>query len=113
MPRGTKDGSKRERQYEHIKDSYQERGVLQQTVHHLTQPRRSTKRVVSIQHRCLPGAWFHLVLEVYRDERKSSVKRQLDGHKKFVSIVYAKFAYGRDGPGRHVLPPKAVDVRRR
>jgi len=27
MPRGTKDGSKRERQYEHIKDSYQERGV--------------------------------------------------------------------------------------
>jgi len=27
MPRGTKEGSKRERQYEHIKDSYQERGV--------------------------------------------------------------------------------------
>ena len=27
MPRGVKDGSKRDRQYEHIKDSYQERGV--------------------------------------------------------------------------------------
>jgi hypothetical protein len=27
MPRGTKEGSKRERQYEHIKNSYQERGV--------------------------------------------------------------------------------------
>jgi hypothetical protein len=27
MPRGVKEGSKRERQYEHIKDSYQERGV--------------------------------------------------------------------------------------
>jgi hypothetical protein len=27
MPRGTKEGSKRERQYEHIKDSYEERGV--------------------------------------------------------------------------------------
>jgi hypothetical protein len=27
MPRGTKEGSKRERQYEHIKESYEERGV--------------------------------------------------------------------------------------
>jgi hypothetical protein len=27
MPRGVKEGSKRERQYEHIKDSYAERGV--------------------------------------------------------------------------------------
>ena len=27
MPRGTKEGSKRERQYEHIKGSYEERGV--------------------------------------------------------------------------------------
>jgi hypothetical protein len=27
MPRGVKEGSKRERQYEHIKDSYEERGV--------------------------------------------------------------------------------------
>src|SRR5207248_9674789 len=27
MPRGVKEGSKRERQYEHIKESYQERGV--------------------------------------------------------------------------------------
>ena len=27
MPRGTKEGSKRERQSEHIKDSYEERGV--------------------------------------------------------------------------------------
>ena len=27
MPRGIKEGSKRERQYEHIKESYQERGV--------------------------------------------------------------------------------------
>jgi hypothetical protein len=29
MPRGVKEGSKRDRQYEHIKDSYQERGVTQ------------------------------------------------------------------------------------
>ena len=28
MPRGVKEGSKRERQYEHIKDSYAERGVF-------------------------------------------------------------------------------------
>ena len=27
MPRGVKEGSKRDRQYEHIKDSYQDRGV--------------------------------------------------------------------------------------
>jgi hypothetical protein len=27
MPRGTKEGSKGERQYEHIKDSYVDRGV--------------------------------------------------------------------------------------
>ena len=27
MPGGAKEGSKRERQYEHIKDSYEERGV--------------------------------------------------------------------------------------
>ena len=27
MPRGVKEGSKRARQYEHIKDSYEERGV--------------------------------------------------------------------------------------
>jgi len=27
MPRGTKDGSERERQYEHIKDSYEDQGV--------------------------------------------------------------------------------------
>ncbi len=27
MPRGIKQGSKRERQYEHIKDSYEDRGV--------------------------------------------------------------------------------------
>ena len=27
MPRGVKDGSKRDRQYEHIKDSYEDRGV--------------------------------------------------------------------------------------
>ena len=27
MPRGVKEGSKRDRQYEHIKESYQERGV--------------------------------------------------------------------------------------
>ena len=27
MPRGVKEDSKRERQYEHIKDSYEERGV--------------------------------------------------------------------------------------
>jgi plasmid stabilization system protein ParE len=28
-PRGVKPGSKRDRQYEHIKDSYEERGVSQ------------------------------------------------------------------------------------
>jgi plasmid stabilization system protein ParE len=27
MPRGVKEGSKRERQYEHIKDAYEDRGV--------------------------------------------------------------------------------------
>jgi hypothetical protein len=27
MPRGSKEGSKRERQYEHIKEGYEERGV--------------------------------------------------------------------------------------
>jgi hypothetical protein len=27
MPRGVKEGSKRDRQYEHIKDSYREQGV--------------------------------------------------------------------------------------
>jgi hypothetical protein len=27
MPRGVKEGGKRDRQFEHIKDSYQERGV--------------------------------------------------------------------------------------
>jgi hypothetical protein len=27
MPRGVKEGSKRSRQYEHIKESYEERGV--------------------------------------------------------------------------------------
>jgi hypothetical protein len=27
MPRGVKEGSKRDRQYEHVKDSYEERGV--------------------------------------------------------------------------------------
>ena len=27
MPRAVKEGSKRERQYEHIKDSYEDRGV--------------------------------------------------------------------------------------
>jgi electron transfer flavoprotein alpha/beta subunit len=27
MPRGVKEGSKRDRQYEHIKESYEERGV--------------------------------------------------------------------------------------
>jgi len=27
MPRGVKEDSKRERQYEHIKDSYEDRGV--------------------------------------------------------------------------------------
>jgi hypothetical protein len=27
MPRGVKEGGKRDRQYEHIKESYQERGV--------------------------------------------------------------------------------------
>jgi hypothetical protein len=27
MPRGVKEGSKRERQYEHIRDSYEDRGV--------------------------------------------------------------------------------------
>ena len=27
MPRGVKEGSKRGRQYEHIKDSYEDRGV--------------------------------------------------------------------------------------
>ena len=27
MPRGVKEGSKRDRQYEHIKDSYQSKGV--------------------------------------------------------------------------------------
>ena len=27
MPRGVKEGSKRDRQYEHIKDSYEKRGV--------------------------------------------------------------------------------------
>ena len=27
MPRGVKEGSKRDRQYEHIKEGYQERGV--------------------------------------------------------------------------------------
>lgn len=27
VPRGVREGSKRDRQYEHIKDSYQERGV--------------------------------------------------------------------------------------
>jgi plasmid stabilization system protein ParE len=27
MPRGVKEGSKRDRQFEHIKDSYEERGV--------------------------------------------------------------------------------------
>ena len=27
MPRGVKEGSKRERQYEHIRDSYEERGT--------------------------------------------------------------------------------------
>jgi plasmid stabilization system protein ParE len=29
MPRGVKEGSKRDRQYEHIKDSYEDRGVSQ------------------------------------------------------------------------------------
>jgi hypothetical protein len=29
MPRGVKEGSKRGRQYEHIKESYEERGVSQ------------------------------------------------------------------------------------
>jgi len=27
MPRGVKEGSKRDRQYKHIKDSYEDRGV--------------------------------------------------------------------------------------
>jgi hypothetical protein len=27
MPRGVKEGSKRDRQYEHIKDSYEDRGM--------------------------------------------------------------------------------------
>ena len=27
MPRGVKEGSKRERQYEHIRDSYEDRGM--------------------------------------------------------------------------------------
>ena len=27
MPRGVKEGSKRDRQYEHIKDSYEDRGI--------------------------------------------------------------------------------------
>ena len=27
MPRGVEEGSKRDRQYEHIRDSYEERGV--------------------------------------------------------------------------------------
>jgi hypothetical protein len=27
VPRGVKEGSKRDRQYEHIKDSYEDRGV--------------------------------------------------------------------------------------
>ena len=27
MPRGVKEGSKRDRQYEHIKESYEDRGV--------------------------------------------------------------------------------------
>lgn len=27
MPRGVKEGSRRDRQYEHIKDSYEDRGV--------------------------------------------------------------------------------------
>lgn len=27
MPRGVKEGSKRDRQYEHIRDSYEDRGV--------------------------------------------------------------------------------------
>lgn len=27
MPRGVKEGSKRDRQYEHIKDSYEDKGV--------------------------------------------------------------------------------------
>ncbi len=27
MPRGVKEGNKRERQYEHIRDSYEDRGV--------------------------------------------------------------------------------------
>ena len=30
MPRGVKEGSKRERQYEHIRDSYEERGTSEE-----------------------------------------------------------------------------------
>ncbi len=30
MPRGVEEGSKRDRQYEHIKDSYEERGVREE-----------------------------------------------------------------------------------
>jgi hypothetical protein len=30
MPRGVKEGSKRERQYEHIRDSYEDRGVSEE-----------------------------------------------------------------------------------
>jgi hypothetical protein len=30
MPRGVEEGSKRDRQYEHIKDSYEERGVSEE-----------------------------------------------------------------------------------
>lgn len=30
MPRGVKEGSKRDRQFEHIKDSYEERGVKEE-----------------------------------------------------------------------------------
>ena len=31
MPRGIKEDSKRERQYEHIRDSYEDRGVTKDT----------------------------------------------------------------------------------
>jgi len=35
MPRGVKEGSKRERQYEHIRDSYEERGTSEERAEEL------------------------------------------------------------------------------
>lgn len=35
MPRGVKEGTKRDRQYEHIRDSYEERGMTEERAEEL------------------------------------------------------------------------------